>query len=509
MGKTKNKDKDKKRKKEKKELKGTKSGKVKKEKKEKKEKLKVRWSQKATGAQVRTRTATYTPTAAMKEAGPSHKGTKLGKDWNPANMKQAWLDLLDPSITMSKTALSKKYHLPKNTFMDRCIILEKRKREGIPITDDMFGLLSGGKSTPRLFTPEEELELANHIVELARSGFPLEPVDFRSLAHEYALLNGKIVSTQTEQLSYNWYCDFLKRHPNIFITEPKEMCLYRAIAPNKANFNHFHDKYLELVQTLGIDEEHVWNVDESGLIDNPVSTTVLTERGSNLPYIVPKDKGCTTTVLNFINPAGLTSPVMVIMKGLNIQEKWKEFMPPYVHLRCSPTGWVNADLFWQFGHIFLMWLKRMKLDLQPNLVVMDGHGAHSYNHPFLILMQQHDISVLSLPPHSSHFLQPLDQIPFYLLKKRWKKNLRNYNRRNAAKHMNKTQFFLPFAKTWRESMNPTNIIAGWKKSGLWPIDRNRVSQDVFAPSELFCKTYIYTYIQFVDNFCWFFPVKCL
>jgi hypothetical protein len=301
------------------------------------------------------------------------------------------------------------------------------------------------------------------------------------------MLLGKMVSLNTDQLSYNWYIAFMKRHPRIFLCEPKEMCLYRAIAPNQDNFNAFHEKYYELVQTLAIDQDHVWNVDESGLIDNPVSTTFLTERGANHPYIVPKDKGTTTTVLNFINAGGLTSPCMVIFKGMNIQEKWKEFMPPYVHLRCSPTGWVNADLFWQFGHIFLNWLKRMRLDQQRNLIVMDGHGAHSYNHPFLVLMQNHKIDVLSLPPHSSHFLQPLDQSPFHILKRRWKKNLQNFNRRHCGAQMSKVQFFLPFTKTWREAMTPTNILAGWKKTGLWPIDKARIPKDVFAPSELFCK----------------------
>jgi hypothetical protein len=455
--------------------------------KKKRVELKVQWKKKATGLSVKTRTTSVVASKPLSQAGPSHQGTKLGRTWNAAHMKQAWLELQEPGNRMSKRGLQQKYNLPKSTFMDRCVMLEKRVKDGLPITDDLFGLLSGGKSTPRLFTPEEEIDLAEYIVQLSKSGFPIEPSDFRSLAHEYALALGKFVSLQNDQLSYNWYYAFLDRHPRIFVKEPKEMCLYRAIAPNEQNYGRFHEKYQKLVNELNIDEEHVWNVDETGLIDNPVSTTVLTERGSNHPYIVPQERGTTTTVVTYINAAGMHCPPMVIMKGKNVQERWKEYMPPYVHLRASPNGWIDAELFYQYGNIFYNWLKSRRLLDKQNLVVMDGHGSHSYNHPFLMVMKNAGIEVLSLPPHSSHFLQPLDQAPFHILKGKWKKNLRSYNRRHCGQQMSKQQFFLPFTKTWRAAINTETIIAGWRKTGLWPVNKERICKDVFSPAENICK----------------------
>jgi hypothetical protein len=73
------------------------------------------------------------------------------------------------------------------------------------------------------------------------------------------------------------------------------------------------------------------------------------------------------------------------------------------------------------------------------------------------------------------------------LKSKWKKNLRHFNKTHSGQKMNKAQFFIPFAKSWREAICPGNIIAGWRKSGLWPVNKNRISKDVFAPAELFCK----------------------
>ena len=64
-----------------------------------------------------------------------------------------------------------------------------RRRVRGPLTG-LFGHLSGGKSYPRIFTPEEEEELAEHISKFAQSGFPFTTVEIRGLGFEYAQERG-------------------------------------------------------------------------------------------------------------------------------------------------------------------------------------------------------------------------------------------------------------------------------------------------------------------------------
>ena len=72
--------------------------------------------------------------------------------------------------------ITEAYHLPKETF---------RRRVRGPLTG-LFGHLSGGKDFPRIFTTEEELDLARHISMFAQAGFPFTTTEIRALGFEYA-----------------------------------------------------------------------------------------------------------------------------------------------------------------------------------------------------------------------------------------------------------------------------------------------------------------------------------
>ena len=75
--------------------------------------------------------------------------------------------------------VTKLYGLPPETFHRRTTGLLK----------GFYGHLSGGKGIPRIFTPDEETELAGHITKFAQAGFPFTPVEIRSIAFEFAELN--------------------------------------------------------------------------------------------------------------------------------------------------------------------------------------------------------------------------------------------------------------------------------------------------------------------------------
>lgn len=55
-----------------------------------------------------------------------------------------------------------------------------------------------------------------------------------------------------------------------------------------------------------------------------------------------------------------------------------------------------------------------KNELQPHLLLFDGHTSHLYNTEFLNMMRENII--LSLAPHSSHYLQPTGKALFQSLK---------------------------------------------------------------------------------------------
>jgi hypothetical protein len=428
-----------------------------------------------------------TETKAAK-AGPSHKGLKLNT-WavkDPATgktpLQQAWESLQSPNNTLSKTALAKLYGIPKNTFTDRCRVLEQMVRDGEDIHPGMYGVRSGGNSDPRVFSPKEELEIENYIISMSTRGFPLVAPEVREVAHEFGQSRGRNVMAGAVEMSVRWQRKFMERHPSLSMAKPKPMSLHRACAGSEEHIKEWFSLYESiLVQNEIGDPHYIWNVDETGVNENPASRLAVVEKYSKTPYIVPGDKGTTTTILSFISAAGMHSPPFIIMKGLRVQESWKEYMPTNKGwtLRCSESGWITKHLFTELATDFVAWLQSKGMLGQKHLVILDGHRTHTFNLAFLETMRINKIEVLCLPPHCSHFLQPSDLNPFGCFKMHWNRELRHFNVRQCGKKMSKPQFFIVFPRAWRLGMTEDNIKEGFRSSGLWPLDFTAIHPDHF------------------------------
>lgn len=57
-------------------------------------------------------------------------------------------------------------------------------------------------------------------------------------------------------------------------------------------------------------------------------------------------------------------------------------------------------------------------DKRPVLVIYHGHVSH-VDERLIHIARQNNITILTLPPHSSHLLQPLDLTVFRSVKSRW------------------------------------------------------------------------------------------
>ena len=60
---------------------------------------------------------------------------------------------------------------------------------------------------------------------------------------------------------------------------------------------------------------------------------------------------------------------------------------------------------------------------RPHILLIDSHKNHVYHLPFFDEMQENNIHVMAIPPHTSHILQALDSTPFAQFKKNWQKLL--------------------------------------------------------------------------------------
>jgi hypothetical protein len=81
-----------------------------------------------------------------------------------------------------------------------------------------------------------------------------------------------------------------------------------------------------------------------------------------------------------------------------------------------------------------------------------------------------------LPPHASHKLQPLDVGPFSSLANHYGKAVQKYTPTGFAT-INRATFTTLYQEVRPKAITERNIRAGWKRSGLWPLNRARIAED--------------------------------
>ena len=101
------------------------------------------------------------------------------------------------------------------------------------------------------------------------------------------------------------------------------------------------------------------------------------------------------------------------------------------------------------------------------LLLCDGHCHLTYS---IVKKSQEIISLLCLPPNTSHALQPLDF--FAPLKYHWKKILKNWLRESRHKNVDKS--VIPTSlNTLFSKINSNLLKSGFNGNGLYPADKSK------------------------------------
>ena len=404
-------------------------------------------------------------------AGSSHQGQTLGK-WTPEDMQAAW-QAHQGGLSISASARA--FNIPISTCKDRFRKLKQMVAAGQDISQ-LFGHCSGGRNLGRIFTVGEEKLLSEHLRAVGDGGFGYTQQEVRALAYSWGELNDIPVNeSEKEMMSSKWFKCFVERHPELKLANAKEISIYRAMAPTEQRIQDFFTAFENLITEYKITEpQFIWNIDETGLQDQPKGQKIVISTGQPQLQVVPGERGQLSTVLCYANAAGTTGKPTIIFKGVDVQEAWKEYLPQGWNLFASHNGWITKQIFMATGRKFLKFLEEQGLYGQHHIVLMDGHSTHSYNYPLAVLFAAHKVHVLLFPPHCTHFLQPFDAVILSQLKRRWQLEMTRYNRQMCGKKMNKAQFFIPFRRAWHYATQPNYIQASFRKTGMWPLDRERV-----------------------------------
>ena len=122
---------------------------------------------------------------------------------------------------------------------------------------------------------------------------------------------------------------------------------------------------------------------------------------------------------------------------------------------------------------------------RPVLLILDGHASH-VSIEVIELARCNQIHMLCLPSHTTHILQPLDVGVFKSLKANYSKACRKYISENPGRVVTTEAVASLLAVAWPLSVTPVNIMAGFKKCGIYPLNPGEVTDRQIAPSKAVC-----------------------
>ena len=139
------------------------------------------------------------------------------------------------------------------------------------------------------------------------------------------------------------------------------------------------------------------------------------------------------------------------------------------------TGYIDSNLF-------LKWLKHFvtitnSTPASPHLLILDGHDSHK-SLDAVIFCRENGVEMLSLPPHTSHRLQPLDRTFFKSLKSNYRHAIESWLITNRNRRVALTDVVAIFGSAYNRAATIGCAINGFRVTGIWPVDEHIFDQEL-------------------------------
>ncbi|KAL0811981.1 hypothetical protein ABMA28_009379 [Loxostege sticticalis] len=204
-----------------------------------------------------------------------------------------------------------------------------------------------------------------HIIE--KHGFPLSRKEASVLISEYVRRNGMTTPFKDDIPGKDWFYLFQKRN-GLSIKKPQPVEIARRKACDPFVIYEYFDLLKKVVEELNLKDkpQQIYNLDETSICNDPVKGKIIGKKGFPATRTTSGPSRHNTTVLLATNACG---------------------------------------------------------DERPVLLVYDGHSTH-VDLSVIEYAASQGITILKLPPHSSHILQPLDCSTMKPLKDKWEDELK-------------------------------------------------------------------------------------
>lgn len=393
-------------------------------------------------------------------------------------------DRINPSLNIIKQAV-------KDIIEDKKSLRATGEKYGISKTSLSRYVMNHSKLKPaetkyvttQIFSSEEETSLHEYILQCSKLHYGLSKKLCRGLAFDYAVARNKKIPkswSENKTAGIDWLRGFFKRHPELTVRKPEATSLSRATSFNRTNTKEFFLNLESVLKKYKFPPQSIYNIDETGVSTVQVPAKVIAKKGAKqVGQITSAERGSLVTMCATVNAIGNKIPPFFIFPRVHFK--------PNLMLKNAPIGSDGAanPSGWMTSNIFLEFLKHFFKHAQPTpqnpvLIIMDNHETH-ISVDALNFAKMNGIILLTIPPHCSQKLQPLDVSVFGPFKKCYNSAADRWLLSNPGKTISIYEICELVNDAFSPAFTTKNIESGFSKTGIHPFNN-----DIFTDDDFLC-----------------------
>jgi hypothetical protein len=281
-----------------------------------------------------------------------------------------------------------------------------------------------------------------------------------------------------------WLTNFRKRNPELTLRTPEKTSLSRAIGFSQTEVEKFFTNLRNSLLQYRFPPHRIINIDETGIQTVPSKLPkVIAQKGQrHVGKIVGAERGETVTVVCGMSPTGIFVPPLFIFPRKRMQQRFTENGPVGSKAIAHPSGYMTGERFPEYLQHFISHTHPSVED--PVLLILDNHVSH-ISLAAIELCQANGIVLLTLPPHTSHKLQPLDVSFFGPFKQRYYAECDKFQINNPGIPISLGNIASLVKEALLLSENAHVAAGGFGKAGIWPYNPDTFTTIDYLPANAY------------------------
>ena len=322
----------------------------------------------------------------------------------------------------------------------------------------------------KALNPIQEDTLLYWVKFLDNAGFPATKTKVVAYANEIRRRDLPGVRNLSEKWGTRWLKAQQKN--GLFIKKIKSIEAKRQEAFDRSSVFEWFEKLLDIIITKGIQADDILNFDETGYRIGVGGDQDIVTFHPNRRHTLPNDTNHEhVTLVETISAGGWAIPPVIVIAGILLLERYFQDLPDGYLLAVSDSGYINDEISMEtIKHINKFTKPRSKGPYR--LLLLDNHECH-LSLQFLEYCEENKIIPFGLPPHTTHFLQPLD-VGCFQPNKHYHRQAVNEATRMGNRDYSRTDFFADIEEIRRQTFKESTIKSAFKKTGIWPLNPHTV-----------------------------------